>query len=134
MVSRALVGESQLEASKVLDGPGDEGGGLAPPSFPMKGVEHGHGPCYRVLTEPLGGMRPRVPPAPGSLPSHEVVVAARKARRAKGAKHGQLVGGVVRGAQHREHVSDVLGAPQHGGALEPVGDSCLLERLLERGK
>jgi hypothetical protein len=131
MVSRASVGEGQFEASKVFDGAGNDGRGLEPPPFSVKSLEHSHGQRHRMVGELRGGVRPRIPPSPRSVPAHEVVVTAPKTRGAKGGEHRQLVCGVVRGAQDREQVSDVLGAPQHGGTLEPVRDPRLLERLLE---
>jgi hypothetical protein len=65
-------------------------------------------------------------------PCHEVVVAARQSGAPQCGQHGHAIDGVVSTTEHGEDVPHLVRSPQHGDALQPVGDAGVLERFFER--
>ena len=132
-LSRPGCGGGQLQDPTVHDQPLEDGAGALMVTGPVDLAQPGQPGGDRV---PRGDGRRCVGlVVPGAAvvdaPASQVVVATPHVGGAECMHDGQVVGGVVDGAQHHQQVTDLGGAEEQRAGLCPVGDGGVVQRILQ---
>ncbi|MEZ5262744.1 MAG: hypothetical protein R2755_13455 [Acidimicrobiales bacterium] len=127
--------EAEQEAVALAQHPAQQLGGAVPPAVEPQAAQVGEGEADRLVRrQAVRRLRAQVPATAGAPEAVQLHVGAGVQRRAERRHQRQLVARVVDGAQHGQHVADLLGVVDERAGGQPVRDGGAIERFAQVGQ